>query len=239
MALKTIYILVFVLLRYEAFNQSPSNKVNIISSKLINFNKKNSDVFKEENRLSNVLTKPTSSDSYNTRIFKKPEVLAPAGGWEQLKAAAANGADACYFGLQEGFNARARASNFPIDELKDVMIYLHDRGMKGYLVVNILVFDNELLQFQDIMEKISNAGVDALIMQDIGAVSYVRKLAPNLPIHGSTQMTITDSYGSIFAGRLGIDRVVVGRELSIHDIDIICKQSQNIELEAFVHGALW
>ena len=86
-----------------------------------------------------------SSSSSSSSIYgTKPEVLAPAGGWPQLRAAVANGADACYFGLQEGFNARARASNFAIDELAEVMTYLHERGMKGYLVINILVFDEEM-----------------------------------------------------------------------------------------------
>ena len=167
----------------------------------------------------------------------KPEVLSPAGGWPQLKAAVANGADACYFGLQEGFNARARASNFAIDELPEVMTYLHQRGCKGYLVVNILVFDEEMARLEPLVRRIAAAGVDALIMQDMGAVELVRTVAPNLPVHGSTQMSITDAPGARFAAdRLGIDRVVVGRELSVEEIAAVGKSG--VEVEAFVHGAL-
>lgn len=118
------------------------------------------------------------------------------------------------------------------------MTFLHDHGVKGYLTLNILVFDSEMTQLREIIEGVSKAGVDALIMQDVGAVTYIRKLAPNLPIHGSTQMSITDSYGSIFAGGLGIDRVVVGRELSIQEIKTISQNIDDIEVEAFVHGAL-
>ena len=98
-----------------------------------------------------------------------------------------------YFGLQDGFNARARASNFPVEELPDVMNYLHDRDVQGYLVVNILVFDEEFDRLKSLVPLIANAGVDALIMQDIGAAALVHSIAPNLPIHGSTQMSITDA----------------------------------------------
>lgn len=171
-------------------------------------------------------------------ILFKPEVLSPAGGWEQLMAACANGADAVYFGLQEGFNARARANNFAIDEIENVMEYLHDRGVKGYVVVNILVFDEEMEKLEPLILRLAHAGVDALIMQDIGAVKLVRQVAPHLPIHGSTQMSITDAHGADFASRqLGVDRVVVGRELSIKEIHSVASQS-DAEVEAFVHGAL-
>ena len=174
----------------------------------------------------------------NRRRLFKPEVLAPAGGWPQLKAAIANGADAVYFGLQEGFNARARASNFAIDEVPELMAYLHERGCKGYTVVNVLVFDEEMQRLEDVIKKLAKAGVDALIMQDIGAAKFARTVAPNLPVHGSTQMTITDANGAIFAEkRLGLDRVVVGRELSIAEIDSVSSNS-GTEVEAFVHGAL-
>ena len=114
----------------------------------------------------------------------KPEILAPAGGWDQLYAAINAGADAVYFGLQEGFNARARASNFGIHEIKDVMKYLKDRNKKGYLVMNILVFDEEFGKLDPLVREIASSGVDALIMQDLGAVDFIRNIAPNLPIHG-------------------------------------------------------
>jgi len=180
-----------------------------------------------------------SSISDSSVPLLKPEVLAPAGGWLQLRAAVENGADACYFGLQEGFNARARASNFNIDELVDVMNYLHDHGRKGYLVINVLVFDEELENLETLVRKIARAGVDALICQDLGAIDLIRSIAPNLPIHGSTQMSITDANGAVFVhNTLDIDRVVVGRELSIDEIASISNKASNVEIEAFVHGAL-
>ena len=181
-------------------------------------------------------TLQTVGQSSSSPYGAKPEVLSPAGGWPQLKAAVSNGADACYFGLQEGFNARARASNFAIDELSDVMKYLHERGCKGYLVVNILVFDEEMARLEPLIRRVAAAGVDALIMQDMGAVEFVRQIAPNLPVHGSTQMTITDANGALFTQRLGVERVVVGRELSIEEIASVSKSG--VEIEAFVHGAL-
>lgn len=169
--------------------------------------------------------------------LRKPEVLAPAGGWPQLRAAVENGADAVYFGVSD-FNARARASNFTPAELPEVMTYLHHRGVKGYLVINVLVFDSELQTVAHRAQQAAAAGVDALIVQDVGAVELIRKAAPGLAIHGSTQMSITSAEGSAFAvDRLGIDRVVVGRELSIKDIaDVSAKGGA--EVEAFVHGAL-
>ncbi len=114
----------------------------------------------------------------------KPEVLAPVGGWNQLYAAINAGADAVYFGLQEGFNARARASNFAIHEIREVMQYLHDRNKKGYLVINILVFDEEFDKLFPLIREIASSGVDALIMQDLGAIDFVQNIAPNLPVHG-------------------------------------------------------
>ena len=146
---------------------SNSNSKGKEYSNSLKTDRKNIEIFNEAKQISLSqslpLTDNTNLDSISAKndkikVFKKPEVLAPAGGWEQLKAAAANGADACYFGLQEGFNARARASNFPLDEIPQVMEYLHDRGMKGYIVVNILVFDSELIAFQKIMKAITDAG---------------------------------------------------------------------------------
>ena len=193
--------------------------------------RKNVDLYKvlEEETL-------TGAREKKKRLFK-PEVLAPAGGWPQVRAALTSGADAVYFGLQEGFNARARASNFGIEEVPSLMNYLHERGAKGYCVVNVLVFDEELAKLEDLIKRLALAGVDALIMQDLGAAAFARRVAPNLPVHGSTQMTITDASGATFAESLGIDRVVVGRELSIDEIESVSSNS-GAEVEAFVHGAL-
>ncbi|KAF5827037.1 peptidase family U32-domain-containing protein [Dunaliella salina] len=166
----------------------------------------------------------------------KPEILAPAGGWPQVKAACENGADAVYFGTPD-FNARARASNFEASELRELMTYLHARGVKGYVALNILIFDEELEALEQRIREVAAAGVDALIVQDLGAVELIRRVAPGLPIHGSTQMSITSAQGAQFAAGLGVERIVVGRELSIKDIAKVREQS-TAEVEAFVHGAL-
>ena len=131
-------------------------------------------------------------------VKHKPEVLAPAGGWPQLHAAVENGADAVYFGVGE-LNARARASNFSSEELGDVMQYVHERGVKGYLVLNVLIFTDELELLAQRAQQAYAAGVDAVIVQDMGAVEIINKAAPGLAVHGSTQMTITSAEGAAFA----------------------------------------
>lgn len=166
----------------------------------------------------------------------RPEVLAPAGGWPQLRAAVENGADAVYFGLSD-FNARARACNFEPSELPEVMRYLHTRGAKGYVVLNVLVFDEELGRMQERVRQVAAAGVDAVIVQDLGVVELIRAVAPGLHIHGSTQMSIVSPEGAEFARQRGVSRVVVGRELSVRDISKVSAGS-GAEVEAFVHGAL-
>ena len=167
----------------------------------------------------------------------KPEVLAPAGGWPQLRAAVQNGADACYFGLSD-FNARARASNFdPVEDLPAVMEYLHEHGVKGYVTINVLIFDTELEDLERMVKQVARCGVDAVIVQDIGAVHLIKAIAPNLRIHGSTQMSITSTEGARFAQALGVSRVVLGRELSVREITAV-REGFGHEIEVFVHGAL-
>ena len=168
---------------------------------------------------------------------KKPEVLAPAGGWRQLKAACAAGADCVYFGL-ESLNARARANNFEVKELKEVMDFLHERAVKGYVTMNVLVFDDELEECERLVRACASCGVDAMIVQDVGAARLVKKIAPNMHVHGSTQMTITDPEGAKFARDIGCERVVVGRELSISEIRTVVEKSPETTVEAFTHGAL-
>ena len=180
-------------------------------------------------------SEPLDLQEPSNRILKKPEVLAPAGGWNQLIAAAENGADAVYFGVTR-FNARARAENFTLEELPNVMSYLHERGMKGYLVLNVLVFDDEVLSMVETAQHARLAQVDAVIVQDLGVVELIKAAAPGLAIHGSTQMTVTSLEGLEYAASLGIDRIVVGRELSVSDIAEVSRG--NAEVEAFVHGAL-
>ena len=123
-----------------------------------------------------------------------PELLAPAGTWDALRAAVANGADAVYFGV-EALNARMRAANFRREELPELMDWLHRRGVKGFLTVNVLVFPDEVEEAGRLVLAAAAAGVDALIVQDIGLARLARTLAPELAIHGSTQMSITSAAG--------------------------------------------
>ena len=171
------------------------------------------------------------------KLERPPSLLAPAGGWPQLITAVNSGADACYFGVRENFNARARATNFGIDELPDVMAYLRAHNVKGYCTVNVLIFEEELEQVETLIRALASAGVSALIVQDVGAIRLCREIAPHLPVHASTQMSITSAEGAEFARELGCERVVVGRELSLKEIDTVVDGTP-AEVEAFVHGAL-
>ena len=168
-----------------------------------------------------------------------PELLAPAGGWDCLRAAVANGADAVYFGLPR-FNARMRADNFRDEELGEVVAFCHRHGVKAYVAFNTLVFTGELDAAEAMLRDCSRAGVDALIVQDVGLVRLARIVVPELPIHASTQMTITSPEGVAFARDLGIARVVLARELSLRDLEKFNEESasSSLPLEVFVHGAL-
>jgi putative protease len=166
----------------------------------------------------------------------RPELLAPAGDWEAMRAACANGADAVYFGLSN-FNARARAHNFETAELPEVMAFLHSRNVKGFVTLNTLIFSDELPAVADFVAKIAAAGVDAVIVQDIGLVRLIRAIAPTLPVHASTQMTLTEPRGIAVAKSLGLDRVVLARELSLADIGKVTAAT-DVPVEVFVHGAL-
>ena len=180
-----------------------------------------------------------------------PELLAPAGGWDCLRAAVANGADAVYFGLPR-FNARLRADNFRDDELRDVVTFCHRHGVKAYVAFNTLVFTGELDAAEAMLRDCSRAGVDALIVQDVGLVRLARKIVPELPIHASTQMTITSPEGVEFTRALGVERVVLARELSLRELEkfqihgtdggaeksAIRNPQSAMPLEVFVHGAL-
>ena len=167
----------------------------------------------------------------------KPELLAPAGGRAQLEAAVWAGADAVYFGLSDGLNARIRATSFAADELASTMDYLHERGVRGYLTLNTLVYDEELATAEDLVRRAALAGVDALIVQDIGLARLARAVAPRLPLHASTQMSVTDAAGVASAAALGARRVVLGRELSIDEIAAVVHEGTT-QVEVFVHGAL-
>ncbi|WP_035101825.1 DUF3656 domain-containing U32 family peptidase [Aneurinibacillus terranovensis] len=166
----------------------------------------------------------------------KIDLLAPAGNWECLKAAVANGANAVYFGVEK-FNARARADNFQMDELPEIMAYLHTYGVKGFLTFNILVFEDELDEAEELVEACMNAGVDAVIVQDLGLVQLIREISPDFPIHGSTQMTVTSPEAVEFVKDFGMEVVVLGRENNLKQIRTISNQT-DVPLEVFVHGAL-
>ena len=165
-----------------------------------------------------------------------PELLSPAGDWEALRAAVANGADAVYFGLDQ-FNARHRATNFTLAELPEVMGYLHAHNVKGFLTFNTLIFSDELESATEYIKAVAAAGVDAVIVQDLGIAKLVHALVPTLAIHGSTQMTLTEPEGIKFVKGLGVERVVVARELGVKEIGKIAAAT-DMPLEVFVHGAL-
>ncbi|MCZ8514931.1 DUF3656 domain-containing protein [Paenibacillus filicis] len=164
------------------------------------------------------------------------ELLAPAGDWDCLRAAVANGANAVFFGVEK-FNARARANNFKMDELPDIMSFLHRYGVKGFLTFNILVFEEELTDAKELIDACIEAGVDAVIVQDLGLVGMIREISPDFPIHGSTQMTITSPEAVEFTKPFDIERVVLGRENNLKQIKQIGDQAK-LPMEVFVHGAL-
>lgn len=164
------------------------------------------------------------------------ELLAPAGDWECMRAAVANGADAIFFGVEK-FNARARANNFRMEELPEIMKFLHRYGVKGFLTFNILVFEDELREARELVDACIEAGVDAVIVQDLGLVKMIRELSPDFPIHGSTQMTITSPEAVEFTKPFGLERVVLGRENNLKQIRKIGEQAK-LPMEVFVHGAL-
>ena len=168
---------------------------------------------------------------------KAPELMAPAGDWDCARAAVENGADAVYFGLQGGFNARARAANFSLADLPELMTFLRTRGVRGYLTLNTLVFDDELAAVEQLVRPAAAAGVDAVLVQDLGLLRLLHRLCPELPLHASTQMTMSSAECIRQVEALGVRRVVLPRELSIDEIAAIHRQT-DVELEAFVHGAL-
>jgi putative protease len=166
----------------------------------------------------------------------RPELLAPAGDFDAMRAAVANGADAVYFGLPN-FNARHRATNFTLEQLPEVMSYLHGHNVKGYVTFNTLIFSDELPDAVEFIKVIAAAGVDAVIVQDLGLANLIRRLVPSLHVHGSTQMTLTEPRGVEFVRRLGVSRVILARELSAPDIQKITAAT-NVPVEIFIHGAL-
>ena len=164
------------------------------------------------------------------------ELLAPAGSMEALKAAVQNGANAVYLGCGS-FNARQSAKNFTIATLHEAVKYCHVRGVQVHLTLNTLVSDREMDDAAELIRQAAGAGVDAFIVQDLGVVQMCKQIAPKIPIHGSTQMTVHSLPGVLLCAGMGCTRVVLSRELSREEIRFICENSP-IEIEVFAHGAL-
>lgn len=148
----------------------------------------------------------------------------------------ANGADAVYFGLSN-FNARHRATNFTLAELPEVIDFLHRRNVRGYVTCNTLIFSDELPEIARFVAAIAESGADAVIVQDLGLARLIGRLAPGLPVHGSTQMTLTEPRAIEFVHGLGVERVILARELALADIERITEQTP-LPVEVFIHGAL-
>ena len=173
----------------------------------------------------------------STQSENTPELLSPAGDWQCVRAAVENGADAVYFGLDCGFNARYRAQNFGLPDLEELASWLHRRSVKGYATLNTLVFPEELSKLAKVVEEIAAAGVDAVLVQDFGVARLVRAICPDLEIHASTQMSLTSAETIRVAEDLGLSRVVLARELSVAEITKIAEKTR-MPLEVFIHGAL-
>lgn len=169
--------------------------------------------------------------------MNKIEILSPAGGFDSVIAAVHSGADAVYVGSKR-FSARASAHNFDDEELRECVRFCHQRGVKVHLALNTLIFDEEMEQALDLVRTAASADVDALIIQDLGLVSLIKQIVPNLPLHASTQLSVHTPYGAKALYEMGFERVVLSRELSLAEIKEIHEFVPEAELEVFVHGAL-
>lgn len=165
------------------------------------------------------------------------EILSPAGSYESLKAAIAAGADAVYIGGSR-FGARAYADNLDLERMLEAIDYVHLHGRKIYLTVNTLLKEQELEhELYDYLLPYYQHGIDAVIVQDLGVLNFIKEHFPGLPIHASTQMTITDLLGAKFMEKQGVERIVTSREMNLQEIKEI-SENTNVEIESFVHGAL-
>ncbi len=178
------------------------------------------------------------NSNFNFNSHTKPELLAPAGSFDCLKAAVQNGADAVYLGLKQG-SARMGADNFSLSELKEAVSYAHTREVRVYLAINTLMFDNEQDFAYQMAKEADAIGVDALILQDLGLAKKIlqNKSSFNCEIHASTQMSVYNSEGVKMLKKLGFDRCITARELSLKEIKELCN-SNIMEIEVFCHGAL-
>ncbi len=180
-----------------------------------------------------------SPHSISTNLSSRPELLAPAGDFSSLRVAIGNGADAVYIGAG-AFNARQNAANFDSAQLAEAIRYAHQRSVRVYLTMNTLIADDEGDLALDLAAAAYAAGIDAIIIQDIGLISVLHSLLPDLPLFASTQMTISNEAGLRSAARLGLRRVILPRELSIEEISRLTRLARNLglETEVFIHGAL-
>lgn len=173
--------------------------------------------------------------------IKMPELLSPAGGMQQLKAAVLNGADAVYMGGPL-FNARIKAENFNKESFREAICYAHERNVKIYVTLNTLIRDDELAKAFSYVDFLYGSGADALIIQDMGVARLVKKYFPDFPMHLSTQGTVYNRWGAALAKELGFCRIVPARELSLEEIRTLAAEchsgEQPCEVEVFVHGAL-
>lgn len=168
--------------------------------------------------------------------MSKIEILAPVGNEEMLRAAVFSGADAVYLGFS-GFNARTSANNFNADTLKDAVAFCHARGVAVHVALNTTVYGGELPALEQAIRAVAASGADAVICQDLAVATLIGKIAPQLPRHGSTQMSVHSLQGALELKELGFTRVVLARELSMPEVEHIAKHC-GIETECFVHGAL-
>lgn len=166
----------------------------------------------------------------------KTELLAPAGKWESLVAAVQNGADAVYLG-EQSFSARKNAANFSWEQIEEAVKYCHVRNVRVHLALNTLISDTELKEYEKSVIKAASTGVDALIIQDIGAAHLARSVCPEMELHASTQLTASNLYDVEYLQKIGFSRIVLSRELSFEEISHI-HENTDAELEAFIHGAL-
>lgn len=170
--------------------------------------------------------------------MNRPELLAPGGSLEKLKAAIDYGADAVYIG-GDAFSLRVAAENFSIEDMKEGLKYAHDRGKKVYLTANIIPHNDDIPEFEKFVEEIRPLGFDAVLIADLGLFGMMRELAPEIPIHVSTQANNTNYKTALMWHKMGAERVVLGREMSFKEIAQFRENiPEDLELEAFVHGAM-
>lgn len=169
------------------------------------------------------------------RLKQKPELISPAGDWVSLRAAVEAGADGVYFGLKE-FSMRAAAKNFKLSELKNVVELCHKNNIKAYLTLNTIVYEDELSKIKRILKKVKESKVDAIHAWDMAIVNEALKL--KIPVHLSTQASVSNSEAARYYKKKGIERIILARECSIKQIKDIKKKVKGLEIEVFIHGAM-